>query len=884
MQTLNLPAPPASRTRRGLARWMAGLTLGITLALASGSAAAVPPAAGTSIGNQASATYTDSSGISRTVTSNTTQTVVQQVAALTLVSNGAKTATIGGTVYYPHTLTNTGNGTDTFALLTANVAGSAFNMTGIAVYADNGSGAPTGSPLTSVSLAAGASAKLVVAATVPTTATATQTNSLTLTATSGFTTSVNAVDTDTTTVSNNAVIALSKSISASSGPPGGTTQYTYTLSYTNTGNNTATTVKITDAVPAGMTYVSNSALWSVTGAGVTLKDSPATQYGTAPNQITYDFGKTTVGTATAIITNVAPGQSGTITFAVTINANAAAGVINNTAAIGYNDGSGTTVSGTSNTVPFTVTKQAAVAITSNTVASAVLGASFTFGNTVTNNGNTTDTFNISLAAGSPAFPAGTTFQLYKSDGVTPLIDTNGDTLPDTGPLAAGASYTVVVKVTLPATATPASSYIEDITATSTVTSTTSATGVDTLGAFTGGAAVDVTNSQPYGATALGYGAGPEAAAVVNTAVNPGASATFALYVNNRGTVADTYNLSSTLALPAGWTVSFYADGGAGNCSTLGGTITSTPTIAANGVAVACAVVTVASANAPGQVDFNFRAVSPITGAADTIHDAVTVNTVRSLTFTTSNSGQASIGGVVYYTHVIKNTGNVTEGGTASSIALAAANNQAGWTSVLYYDAAGTGTYTAADPVISVISSAAGAGLPTTLAPNQSITIFDKVTVPASSADGVINVTTLTVTTANGTYTTTVPAALSNTDTTTVVAGNVTLVKTQALDAACGGTASGFSSQQISAQPGACVTYQITVQNIGSTNATTVNVSDATPAYTTMAAKPTPALTPAISGVTVTSPAAGTTGTVSVTIPTLAPGQTEVLTFGVQIQQ
>src|SRR5271154_1994440 len=141
----------------------------LVLACATRSYATTP--AGTSIGNQASATYTDASGVSRTVTSNTVTTTVQQVASLTLTANGAKTSSIGSTVYYPHTLTNTGNGTDTFALTVVNAAGSAFNMTGLAFYADNGSGQPTGAAITSTgALAAGASFKLIVAATVPATA------------------------------------------------------------------------------------------------------------------------------------------------------------------------------------------------------------------------------------------------------------------------------------------------------------------------------------------------------------------------------------------------------------------------------------------------------------------------------------------------------------------------------------------------------------------------------------------------------------------------------------------------------------------------------------------------------------------------------------------
>ena len=63
------------------------------------SAYATPPAAGTSIGNQASVTYTDGSGNSRSVTSNLVQTIVQQVASLTLTTSGAKNAAIGSTVY-----------------------------------------------------------------------------------------------------------------------------------------------------------------------------------------------------------------------------------------------------------------------------------------------------------------------------------------------------------------------------------------------------------------------------------------------------------------------------------------------------------------------------------------------------------------------------------------------------------------------------------------------------------------------------------------------------------------------------------------------------------------------------------------------------------------
>jgi trimeric autotransporter adhesin len=864
--------PPGS-----IIHWLVGLALAFLLALAGNAAFATPPAAGTSIGNQASASYLDGSGASRTVTSNTVTTVVQQVASLTLTASGTKTASVGSTVYYPHTLTNTGNGTDTFGLTAVNAGGATFNMPVITIYADNGSGQPTGAAITSSGpLAAGAAFKFIVAATVPATATSGQTNSLTVAGASGFAV-LSVSNTDITTVTANAVISLTKSISASSGAAG-SGPYTYTLTYTNTGNNTATGVKITDAIPAGMTEAANSGLWSVTG--VTALTDASHVYGSAPNQITYDYGVTTAGTVTALISNVAPGQSGTISFKVNVNAGSP-GTINNTALVAYNDGV-SAATGQSNVVPFIVTQSAAVAITGATVASASPGSAVSFSNVIKNNGNGTDTFNISLAG--TTFPSGTSFVLYKSDGVTPLVDTNGDGIPDTGPLAAGASYTVVVKAMLPASISVTGPFVVNKTATSTIDPTKSATAADTLTAVTK-ASVDVTNVAPIGGSGVkGTGPGAELTAQVTNSTNPATTTTFVVVTNNTGPIADTYNLDTSTALPAGWTVSFKADGGSGNCSTTGATITNTGTVNSGGTtpyATVCAVVSVPAGFAAGTADLYFRALSPATGAIDIIHDAVTVNAVRSLTYTPNNTAQVFPGGSVVYSHTLTNTGNVVEGsGAASStITLPATNSQAGWTSVQYYNVNNSGVIGGSDPVI----PAAGlqAVLAAGLAPGQSITILDKVIAPSGVAAGVINTTSMTATTTNGsTYLTTVPAAALATDSTTVIVGNVTLVKTQGLDAGCTGSPVGYSTANITggAVPGACIDYQITVQNVGSTSATGVTVSDATPAYTVLSTAP------ATSAGSITlQPAVAAAGTITATIGLLAPGQSAVVTFGVKIQ-
>ena len=876
-------ANPPSQQPLGLqhffTHWIVGLFVALALALAGLAAHAAPPPAGTSISNQASATYSDASGITRTVTSNVVQTTVQQIASLTLAANGAQNATPGSVVYYPHTLTNTGNGTDTFNLTTSNTGG--FSMASVQIFADNGSGTPTGPAITSTgALAAGGIFKFIVVGTLPGTATAAQTNTITVTGTSVFDPTKVQSNTDVTTATTNAVVTLTKSASVSSGTAG--TAITYTLTYTNTGNSTATAVAITDILPAGLTYTAGSARWSVTGA-TALSDSGGSS-GTAPNTLTSGY---TLGTKTLLVTlnQVTAGQSGTISFGATVTAGTAPGTLNNTATTSYNNGA-TTVTGSSNTVPFTVLQTAAVTLTGTTVPGpAAPGSTVSFTNTVTNTGNGSDSFNITLSAGN--FPAGTTFQLFKSDGVTPLVDTNSDGTVDTGPLAPAATYNVILKATLPPNATNAGApFIIAKTATSVFDPTKSATTNDQLTAVAS-AAVDATNNLPTGAGVPGVGvfANGEGAAQVTNTLNPGAATVFTIVANNTGPSPDSYNLGAStvntfasVTLPAGWTVSFRADGGAGNCSTTGATITNTGSVAAGGNVVVCAVVNVPAGFAAGTTQLYFRTLSPTSNASDTLHDAVTVNAVRSVTLTPNGAGQTYPGGSYVYSHTLTNTGNVTEGnGTVSTLALSAVDSQAGWTSALYYDANTNGVLDATDPQITGNLHAAGV-LPAGLAPGVAITVFNKVIAPSGATPGAVDSTTITVTTSNGSYVTTVPAVATAVDSTTVIAGNLTLAKAQSLDTACTGATGGtvYAAATLSARPNQCVLYQITVTNVGSANATTVVVSDATPSYTTLSSAA------ATTVGTVTGPTAGTTGTVTATIGTLTPGQSAVVTFGVRI--
>lgn len=841
------------------------------LALVAGPALAAPPA-GTPIGNQASASYLDASSTSRTVTSNLVTTIVQQVAGLTLTADGSALAAPGGQVVFPHVLTNTGNGPDTFPLTLVNLAGDDFDLAGLALYPDaDGNGVPDNfTPInTTGALAAGAIFRFVVAGNVPGGQLATDVAQVRVTATSTFDGGQSLFNTDVTTVTGNAVMNVTKAISAASGPsPSG--PYTYTISYTNAGNSIATAILLSDALPPGVTYRPGTGRWSTTGAAVLTDLGAADAQGTAPNTIVYDFGVTGPGTVTATINRVVPGASGTLTFEVDVDAGLAPQTINNLATFAYNDGVANVGPFTTNAAPFTVDASAALTFTGQTVASAPQGATIAFANVLTNTGNATDVFDIVVGAGT--FPAGTTYMLFRADGVTPLTDSDGNFIPDTGPVAAGGTSTVVLRVSLPPSAT-GGPYQVPKTATSRNDPGQSAVATDVLTSILA-STVDVTNNDPL-PIGLGAGPGPEGAAVVSQPATPGSTVRYTLYVNNTSPGADNYDVAAStdgsfasLTLPAGWTVVFRDAANA--------ILTNTGNIAAGGSALVYADVTVAAGSPPGPVSVHFQALSTVSGASDVIHDAVDVQTVRVLQIVPDNSAQTIPGGVVVYSHMLINAGNVIEGdGIGSFTSVSAANDQAGWSSALYYDTNGSGVFDAGDFPFTDLSALAG------LAPGASVRLFAQVFAPAGAALGQVNTTTLTVGTTNVAYTTTAPLPEQATDVTTVINGQLQLVKRQVLDTACDGIADGaYDAIDITtgAIPGACLRYEIVVTNVGTTAVTNVVVSDATPANTTYS-DAVPASTTQGSIVT---PANGAAGTITATVGTLAPGESATIHVGIRI--
>ncbi|BCM90978.1 hypothetical protein IAD21_02841 [Abditibacteriota bacterium] len=829
--------------------------------------------AGSTINNQAIGVYGDGSDTPRTVTSNSVQTVVQPVAFLNIAADGTKNATIGSTVNFSHTITNTGNDTDVFNLSATDLGGDDFQALPTVRADANGDGIPDGVlPITKTpSLQPGESYSFIVTGVAAGLASGNSAQIL-VRATSQFDSTVTGTNTDTLNITTNAQVSIVKSIDVNTGAPG-TGPYTYTLTYTNSGNTAATNLTISDALVPGLAYVPGSGRWSTSG-GIALTDAPAGD----PAGINYNYGTVPL-TVSAVIATVPANTSGRLSFQVNINNGVLPGILGNVALYTYNDGLSVLSLTPTNTVNLTVTQLASFTFTGDTVTSANQGASVDFSNVLTNTGSGNDTFDITLAPNT--FPLGTTFQLLKgpSANLTPMTDTNGNGILDTGAVAPGANFTVTLRATLPTIAVGPGPYAINKIATSSINPLVIRTATDTLNGITG-STVDLTNDL---AGALGTGAGPEATPVTTLNAGIGTTQRFTLYVKNTSAVADSFALLASgdtsfgagLNLPTGFTLVFKSDAGA--------ILTNTGLIQPGATTKVNADVFIPLGANPGVQNIYFRVISLLTGAFDTKLDAVNVGGLRSLALAPNGVGQVYPGNATVYTHTLTNTGNLPEGdGILSTIALATTDSVTGFSSVVYRDTNGNGILDALDPIVTNLNLG---GL---LLPGQSATLFVKVYAAAGTDLGSVNTTTLTATTTGGVGTP--PASVSVRDSTTVIAGQITMQKTQALS---NGGALVYSVNRITtgARPGAIIRYRIVATNVGTAPALGFVITDAIPAFTaydqgdgsnsgTGVAGWTDGTTFHIADTPLTN---GATGTLNFTIGDLAPGQSVTVTFGAKIQ-
>jgi len=878
-------------------------------------------AANTVIGNQATATYQDESTNSYTSTSNLVTTTVQPVYSLTVTPNGTdgapgqtQNATPGAIVYFPYTLTNTGNAAGTFTLTSALSALDNFNPVAntLKIYWDkdgngtvsvgdtllsqdtNGDSLISAVDTGSVALgpiAADGQAKLVLQYQIPSTglSAGNYTNHNIIATSIENNTKIDDNNYSRTVVQNDAIITVVKAVDKASVDPSGSLKYTLTI--TNTGNATATNIIITDAIPGYTDFV--SAVDPSTLGIFNYSTNNGGAYG-ADNTVPVPASSTTNVKYT--LASLAAAASRTIEINVQVEATAPNTTIDNLAVFGYTrSGANVVPDANTNTVSTVVNEKSAVSITSESAtefASYLItatgtnagaagtggtdisttdvgvpaGTNFYFKNIITNNGNATDNFNVQYnAAVAPnQLPAGSSVNFYfMTDATTatnnnsPLLDSSGDGVADTGDLAAGGSITIVTRVFIPANATGT-----DLDA---IVRATSTNGGTALGTDYTENLFDITTNRISSIVAPGVTIDN----IVNGGINQaqtytssadGASVSFPVRVTNTGGSNDTFNLTSS-GLPAGFSAQFFAITADDTVNTIalkgansitlasaagfavgnqivingqtltiagisGGTltfaagqtlgfaaavgdpviavglspVTSTGVMAKTTAKDFIAVVSVpVGTNAATYSGIIFTSTSTNNATVtDFVDNTIIVQEFRTFTLVADRSGSSPAGGVLFYDHILTNTGNVAE---TFNLSVAAG--------------AGGFSYQLLDSSNNPITN------PVAVAKGGTFNFKVKVTVPAGKAIGTVDNAVITATESPS-----VPAltqSKTNTDTTTVIAGYISLVKSVSdPNPALPGTA----------VPGDTLTYQIIYTNVGSQEARFVKIIDMIPANTT----------------------------------------------------
>ncbi|MEK7434004.1 MAG: hypothetical protein AABZ74_12780 [Cyanobacteriota bacterium] len=922
--------------------------------------------AGVTIGNQATAKYKDSNNNKFTSTSNFVITKVNAIFATQIIQGPLNTdnsavasaiqsqnATPNTVVYYPYILENPGNSPDSYKL-TASVTGSgngAKPLTNLKVFLDNdgdgrvsvgdvevlaGGNTPTLNPDQKV--------KLVMQYQLPLNAAAGEIYKVNLFASSnGLNTQVDGtaggVSSDenwnATTITSNAVIAITKSVDHSTANP--LEDLIYGFKIDNTGNNGSTYVKFTDNIPTHVQAIVGQETTVANGVwkywdGLNGTGTQVVTAGVQPTvrSVTFELG---VFPGAAIVLPVA--NSRNISYKVRVNVNAPATTIPNNAKFGYTDHTGANIVDpagatpqNTNTVTTDINKKSAVLLSpagpaiyntftpfdgtgdavnndvaetdATTVAIAPAGTYLFYKNIVRNKGNADDAFDIELDPTS-VLPAGSSVTFFRvndqavgANNNLPLLDTSNNGKIDTGTIPpytnfdgstnAAGEVAIISKVFIPANAVNAA-----YTAVVKAISTNSGSPV---GATPTLRLTDTTRDRitALSLTALDLtnvilGAASNTAPVTFTESANGASVSFPLDVANTaalGSAPDTYNLLASIPLIPGATVQFFSvkksttiPGGAlvgatavtvpvgdvtgpnaiivgdkvminGQTLTISAVNTGTGVITfglGESLATAAvinttlvaplpapisssgvinpqasqkvvAVVSVPVGTAPVTAPITFTQVSNNnSGTSDQIIDAVVVPQFKDFRLDANRSGSGPAGGVLFYDHIVTNTGNIADTYTLTVPSV-------GPKGLLYQliDTAGVPS-----PTNSITTPS--------IAINGTYTFKVKVTIPQGTANGTVD--TILVT-AKNTNPDTTKDTRTNTDITSVVDGFLSLVKTvQTFDGATGLILQDATGAL--ARPNDILEYVITFTNIGSSAAIESVIEDIIPADTTYVA-------------------------------------------------
>ena len=856
------------------------------------------PLAGTIISNMAIGEYKEEgSSVVQTSRSNLVQTTIIPVYTFTLTANRSVQATAGQRVFFSHELSNTGNSTDRYNLTAANLTGDNFDYSNIVVYLDaNRDGVPDGNAISSYSLAAGESVGLLVGATIPAGSSNAATGDVQLTATSQ-TSSQNQQNTDRSTVSNQAVILVRKSFSVST--VNQNQIVTVRLDYENPGVVASGQVSISDTLNAAQLSYVNDGTENWNGQIV----NPATG-SNDPTGINYYLNGNTIN---AVLSSVPAGSSGFIQFKVKVN-QALPGRIPNTVQVSYdhdNSAATTDIATTSNTAILTINPSygveingiagsASSAAADNLVTAPAVssGGELLFRNYVWNTGNSEDRFNLSFT--NDNFPTPHQVEFYRADGVTPLLDSNGDGISDTGLLQAGEKLEIVVRLRTPTTfaASATTSYSLFPKAQSLGNSSKTDTVEDRSSIIITDASrlVDLTNSPETSNNGTGNGS-------VKNAGNPWKTLTgsssgtviFPLSVKHTGTPtayalsADADGNFSTVDLPQGVAAIRFYQSTSNSCTTLGSEIQQTRLLADGESQLYCAVVTLkADVATASNIPVYFKVASSTYVSSnnasnpgfDTLMNAINIsslNSTGSVVLTPDLRGQIAPNGTIVYSHNLINNGATALNG---NYYLAVTNDQPGFETTLYYDLNNNGQLDSTDLLINGTYNINGS----MIAAGAQLRIFAKVQNTGYSGVGVVNTTNIIM--RDGSNNT----IDSVTDITTISATQIRLSKLQAKDDNCDGVAEGsYTAATLTIGrnadgSGQCVLYRVTVQNQGALNIGAFNFRDTTPAATVMAIAP---VCSSCTANTISAPAIGQSGSISGTVPAVASSASHVFEFGVR---
>lgn len=228
------------------------------------------------------------------------------------------TIVAGGVSWLAHTVTNTGDASDTIDFSWS--SSGAFTPTGVAFFLDvdgDGEVGPSDVLLTDTTgdglpdhgpIAAGASFDIVVVPSAPATVSNGDVMTLQIVASSSADPAVRDTANDTVTVAA-PVVTLVKAVSSATAVPGDTLDYTMT--YSSTGADDARNVVLVDAIPSPTVYVVGSS--GSTGPATTIEFS-------------HDGGSTFDGSETPPITHIrwslqaplVPGATGSVSFRVAV--------------------------------------------------------------------------------------------------------------------------------------------------------------------------------------------------------------------------------------------------------------------------------------------------------------------------------------------------------------------------------------------------------------------------------------------------------------------------------------------------------------------------------------------------------------------------------------